>query len=79
MALRISPEEVIKSWVLTPQTNKMLGYEIRRVQCCMCGRWVSPNTPNKHFEMGDYGTIHSVEFECPPGKGCHREEPLSGE
>ncbi len=35
-------------------------------QCCSCGRFVSIDTAHQHVEYGDYGTVHSVEFECEP-------------
>ena len=35
------------------------------VPCCTCGRFVSYAKAIQHIEYGDYGTVHSVEFECP--------------
>lgn len=32
--------------------------------CIRCGRFVSVDTAILHIEHGDYGTFHSVEFEC---------------
>lgn len=50
------------------------------INCCMCGRFVSTADSRRHVEMGDYGTIYSVEFECPPDKGCNARcfEPKRG-
>lgn len=37
----------------------------RAVPCCMCGRFTSVKTARQHADMGDYGQVYSVEFECP--------------
>jgi hypothetical protein len=43
-------------------------------QCCPCGRFISVDTAHAHIEYGDYGTVHSVEYECErcadPGYRC---------
>lgn len=33
-------------------------------QCCSCHRFVNIARCNHFIEYGDYGTVHSVEYEC---------------
>ena len=38
---------------------------MRAVAACLtCGRFVNPSKCNQYIERGDYGAVHSVEYEC---------------
>lgn len=41
-------------------------------QCCSCWRFVNVATAVEHVEWGDYGAVHSVEYEC---KRCAEQSP----
>jgi hypothetical protein len=54
--------------------DPLLNGQCVSLRCCSCQRFVSPDTAHQHIESGDYGTVHSVEFECErcadPGYRC---------
>lgn len=45
-------------------------------KCYACGRFVKADEASQCVEYGDYGTVHSVEYECA---GCVVKKELSDE